>query len=247
MGADLTTPDLDRLLAALDATWAAAGRVPLGDWVVRRGAGAGRRVGSVWTKGDPGTDPATAVARAGEIAARWGEPLFLQVREGDEALDALLAERGFTVEAPSRLMAADVAAVAAHGVGDRMVVEVRAPLIVLDELWQAGHVDAPRRAVMERTPLPKIRLMLREDDRPAAAAFVAVDGDVAMLHALVVGPGFRRRGVGRAATAAAAHWALGQGAATLGLAVEAGNDAALALYRGMGFRDCGGYHYRKQG
>ena len=245
MPGDWSPPDQHSLLATLDRTWSAAERVPLGDWAVRRSAGAGRRVGSLWTQGDPGLSPAQAVDRAREIVAGWGEPLVVQVCEGDPSLDALLDGRGFSREAPTRLMAADAAAVAAHGVGGRMVVHVRVPLVVLEELWDADHVDAARRAVMDRTAPPKERLLLREDDRPAAAGFVAADGDLAMLHALVVAPRFRRRGVGRAVTAAAARWALKQGAGTIALAVEAGNLAAIALYRSMGFRDCGGYHYRR--
>jgi GNAT superfamily N-acetyltransferase len=98
---------------------------------------------------------------------------------------------------------------------------------------------------MARSPSPKIALLMRKDDRPAAAAFVAIDGCVAMVHALVVGERFRRRGVGRATIVAAARWAGARGAAYLGLAVTVRNHAAVALYRGMGFTEQGVYHYRE--
>lgn len=237
-------PDGDRLLAAMDATWCAAERVPLGDWVIRRGCGGGQRVSSVWAKGDPGLPLAAAIDHAVQVQQGWGEPPLMQVGPGDRDLDAALAARGWTVRDPSVLMAGETRALAAHGTGGLMAVQIKAPLAVLDELWEAGGIGAARRAVMARTPGPKVGLLLREDDRPAAAAFVALDGTVAMVHALVVAERFRRRGVGRAATAAAAHWAIRQGADSLGLAVTAQNAAAVALYRGMGFVERGAYHYR---
>jgi GNAT superfamily N-acetyltransferase len=142
-------------------------------------------------------------------------------------------------------MAGETAGLAAQETGDLMVVHVSAPLAVLDELWETDGVNAARRAVMARSPSPKTALLLRQDDRPAAAAFVAIDGCVAMVHALVVAERFRRRGVGRATIAAAARWAGALGAAYLGLAVTVRNDAAVALYRGMGFTEQGVYHYRE--
>lgn len=239
-------PDEARLMAAIDATWVAAERAPLGDWIVRRGAGAGGRAGSIWMRGDPGMPLADALARAAVLQRGWGEQPLLMLPDSEPDRAAVAAAHGWTIGERTTLMAARCAEVAAHGTGGLMVVQVRCPLAVMEELWDSTGTDAARRAVMDRTPEPKISLMLREDDRPAAAAFVAVDGDVAMLHAVMVGEPWRRRGVGRALTAAAAAWARDTGAQSIGLAVLSTNAPAIALYGRMGFEPRGGYRYARQ-
>lgn len=238
-------PDAQRLLAAMDTTWRAAERVMLGDWVIRRGLGGGQRVSSIWAKGEPGLPLDAALEHAVGIQRGWGEAPLVQVAPEATALDAALAERGWEMRDRSILMAAEIDRLAAVGTGGLMVVHVTTPLAVLDELWEAEGIGAARRAVIARTPEPKICLMLRADDRPAAAAFVGLDGTLAMLHALVVAKRFRRRGVGQATVAAAAQWAVRQRASHLGLAVGAHNQAAVALYRRMEFAEPGVYHYRQ--
>jgi ribosomal protein S18 acetylase RimI-like enzyme len=98
--------------------------------------------------------------------------------------------------------------------------------------------------VRARAAEPRSFLLGRLDDRPAGCAFVAVHGDVAMLHAVEVAPLARRNGLGARMTRAAAVWAQARGAATLALAVTRANAPALALYRGLGMAEAGAYHYR---
>jgi GNAT superfamily N-acetyltransferase len=238
-------PEIATLFAALDATWAAAERAAIGEWVARRGAGGGSRVSSVWPKGDPGLPPEAAIDAACAVARGWGQTPLFQVDPADADLDDRLAARGFIPYDASLFLAAPARVVAAHGEGRGMVLRVRAPLAALDELWAQGGVGPARRAVMARTPPPSEALALRADDRVAAAAFVAAAGDVAMAHAIEVAPRFRRQGLGAAITAAAASWALENGAGTLALAVTERNAGARALYARLGFVDCGGYHYRR--
>ena len=230
-------------LAALDATWAAAERRDLGDgWTARRGLGGGNRVSSA-LPGPVGDLDATLDALAA-VCAGWGQPPQIQIGPADAALDDALAARGWRAHDHSLILAADAAALATPA-DPRMVVRVRAPLASLRELWAAGGVGPERRAVMDRTPGPKEVLMLREDDRPAALAFIAAAGGVAMLHAVHVDGSRRRRGLGRAVTAAAARWARAEaGAATLALAVTEANAPARALYDALGFETVCRYHYR---
>ena len=239
------SPTPAALFAALDATWAPAARVSLGDWIVRRGLDGGSRVSSVWPKGDPGIDLAAAIDAAAAIQRGWGQRPLVQIGPGDAALDAALAARGWEAYDACEMLAAPVARIAAHGAAGLMVVKVRAPLAALDALWAEGGVGPARRAVMARTPAPKEILLLRAQDRPAAALFVAAQGETAMLHALHVAPAQRRAGAGAAATAAAALWAQGLGARTLALAVTLANAPARALYRRLGFAPVCGYHYRR--
>ncbi len=98
---------------------------------------------------------------------------------------------------------------------------------------------------MDRAQVPKAAFLARIDNRAAGVAFAALHGPPAMLHALEVLPDFRRKGVGRLVLTGIAHWAQGQGAQTLALAVTEANTPARALYERLGMQDAGGYHYRE--
>jgi GNAT superfamily N-acetyltransferase len=119
-----------------------------------------------------------------------------------------------------------------------------APIARMAEIWRDGGIGPARLAVMERAPGPKVWLLGRRGDRPAACAFVAAHGDAAMLHALEVTPETRRRGIATLMTLAAARWAAEQGCATLALAVTEANAPARALYAAMGMREAARDHYR---
>jgi ribosomal protein S18 acetylase RimI-like enzyme len=237
-------PDRPTLFAAIGAGWAPAESVPLGGWVLRRGLGGGRRASSVWPAGEPGLPLDEAIAAAEAQNRAWGQPAIFQISPADTALDAALAARGYRGEARSPIMAASAETVAEAGRGKRMALKVRAPLVVLEELWNAGGIGPARRAVMARTAAPKEIVMLREDDRVAAAAFVAVRDGIAVMSALLVAPPFRRRGLGREAVAAAARIGLGLGAHTIAFSVEGENAPAIALYEGLGLEQVSKYHYR---
>jgi ribosomal protein S18 acetylase RimI-like enzyme len=239
-----TSPAVPALIAALEAAWRPARAARVGGWLVRGDAAAGKRPSAVWALGDPGMPLGDAIDAAERLQRGWGQRPLAQIGPADAALDAALAARGWTVAAPCRVLVAPCADVAARGLGGRMAVRVRCPLAALDELWAEGGIGPARRAIMETTPGPKEVLLLREDDRPAAACFVAVPGPIAGLSALHVAPPFRRRGVGAALCAAAAARAAEDGAAWLALAVEAANAPALALYARLGFADAFPYHYR---
>ena len=241
---DWTPPGAHALLAAISAGWAPAESVALGGWVLRRGLGGGRRAASVWPAGEPGLPIDEAIAAAEAQSRAWEQPAIFQIGPADDALDAALATRGYRREARSPIMAAPAETVAAAGRGKRMVLRVRAPLVALEELWNAGGIGPARRAVMARTAAPKDILMLREDDRVAAAAFVAVHDGIAVMSALHVAPPFRRRGLGREAVGAAARMGSAFGAHTIAFSVEGENAPAIALYEGLGLQQVSQYHYR---
>ena len=97
---------------------------------------------------------------------------------------------------------------------------------------------------MERVAGPKTRLLSRAADMPCGAAFVALDGDVAMIHAIDVLARLRRQGAARLLMEGAARFAAERGAAWLTLAVTEANEGARALYARLGMAEAGGYHYR---
>lgn len=227
------------LFLAIDATWPAAEYRRLGPWLLRRGAGGGNRA-SAATLADAGeADPAEA-----EAAMRgWGQrPLFM-IRPGDGALDDALARRGYALRDAVVMLAAPTAALA-PAEPDPLVVVGDAALAIMAEIWRGGGIGPGRLAVMERVRVPRAFLLGRTGDRPVGAGFVAVAGEVAMVHALEVVPSARREGVGARMMATAARWAMAEGATRLALAVTRANAEARALYATLGMAEVASYHYR---
>ena len=68
-----------------------------------------------------------------------------------------------------------------------------------------------------------------------------------MVHTVEVLPAFRRQGVARVLMQAAARFAVSNGADWLLLAVLASNAPAIALYKALGMKVAGRYHYRLPG
>lgn len=233
----MTLPGPDRLLAALDRTWPAASTRALDGWQLRDGAGGGKRV-SAALQLEQGADIAVAEAALGEGA-------IFRVTAAEVGLDAALARRGYACLDPTVLMVAPTKLLHAMLPGQK-IYPVWPPLAIQTEIWAAGNVDRARLAVMERAPLPKAALLARLGDRVCGAAFVACDGDVAMLHAVEVAPDSRRKGVGRGLAGAAGVWAAGMGAHWLGLAVTEANTGARTLYSACGFVQVGQYKYRRR-
>lgn len=228
------TPAL--LAEVMEATWPPASRRRLGPFLLRDGAGGGKRV-SATSLEDPFTD-----ADLDALEAAMPQPLML-VRAGETDLDQALAARGWRIVDPVVAYAAPV---------DRLTATLPGltafphwpPLEIARSIWAEGGIGPARIAVMDRVAGPKVALLGRLDDRSAGVAFVACHGPEAMVHALEVRDGHRRQGLGKNLLHAAANWAADQGATRLSLVVTRQNAAACALYARLGMEGVGEYHYR---
>lgn len=235
-------PPVPALFAALDATWPAVARHQVGPWMVRQGRGAGNRVAAATATGPVHADD---IARAEVEQHKLGQPPLFMIRPGDEELDTLLAARGYRRHAPTVLRVAPIAnfppAPSLAGF------PLWPPLAIVRSIWEEGGIDAARQAVMDRVQVPKVAVLARAGtgaERPSGVAFVAAAGEIAMIHAITVRTDVRRMGCGRAIMAAAAAWALGQGARWLALAVTADNTPAAGLYSVFDMAVVARYHYR---
>ncbi len=236
----MSLPAPDALLGALGATWPARSIRRLGGWIIREGGGGGQRVSAATWQGPDLPDISEAEAA---MRALGQAPLF-RVDPGQEQLDAALSARGYAIRDPSRLYACETALLTAEPVPPVSAFTVWPPLAIQRELWAAGGIGPARIDVMMRTKGPRCALLARAHDSPAGTAFVAIEQEIAMLHALEVAPSQRRSGVGRNMLRAAAHWAQEHGATCLALAVTAANAPANALYSKAGMKVVGQYHYR---
>lgn len=228
------------LREAFQATWPAAEYADAGGFRVGCGLGAGGRVSSAWAVGawrDADIDEAVAVHE------RWGQRPMFGVMDDDELLAAALDARAFVRETPTVIMAAPIGLLTDRPVPPVTAFAIWPPLAIQREIWEAGNIGPARQAVMEHVAGPRTAILGRMDDRAAGAAFVAIHGPVAMVHAIETVPALRRRGVAGWMLRQAAFWAGERGADRLGLAVSRANVSARALYDRMGFHEAAGYGY----
>jgi len=235
------TPNVQTLYAVTEATWPPADRTPAGPWMLRNGAGGGKRVSAATAEGDWREEDLSAA----ETAMRMlGQDALFMIREGDGALDAALADRGYEVIDPVNLWVCPIDQLTDLRVPRVTAFSIWEPLEIMRDIWASGGIGPERIAVMERAKGPKTGFLLRHNDKPSGVAFVAMHADTAMVHALEILPEHRRQGLGHWTMRAAAFWARDHGAQNLSVICTKANEGANGLYRALGMEIAGEYHYR---
>jgi len=249
--------DLERI-AALH--WRSPEERSLGGWLLRAADGFTGRANSALPLGEPGMPVPDAVSAVSSWYRERGLPPMITVPmpvSSATPLDGFLAEAGWTLRAgPAFVMTADLDEI--HHAQD------------LDEIRRAQHLPVRLDAEPDATwltlfrgnrdrPVPPVaRALLLSAPWQAFARIRADAGDGAVMAvgrvsvaeswgaitAVEVAPAWRRRGLATAITAALCTAAAERGAARILLQVETGNGAAIALYKGLGFRTSHRYHYR---
>jgi ribosomal protein S18 acetylase RimI-like enzyme len=222
----------ETLAAVMEATWPTARTWRAGPFLCRDGAGGGKRVSA-----------ASLVGKWDEADLDALDHGLMLIRASDQALDAALEARRWRIVDPVVAYAAPVADLTAD-LPHLAAFAHWPPLEIARTIWAAGGIGPARVAVMDRVAGPKAAVLARTGDRPSGAAFVALHGDEAMLHALEVRESQRRQGAGETLVRAAANWAASEGAHQLSLVVTEQNIAARALYARLGMKVVGQYHYR---
>jgi GNAT superfamily N-acetyltransferase len=238
----MTLPSAHDLYAVTEATWPPARRFDAGPWVIRDGQGGGSRVSSATAVG-PVTGPDIALMEA--RMAALDQPPLVMIREGEADLDAALEHAGYRIVDPVVLYAAPVASLA-HPPPPISAYAHWPRLAAVEEIWARGGIGPARLAVMDRAGGPKAAVIARTEDTPAGAAYVAIHGRTAMIHAIEVAERHRRKGAARNMIGAASCWARDAGATMFSLVVTERNAGARALYASLGMRAVGNYHYRRK-
>jgi ribosomal protein S18 acetylase RimI-like enzyme len=238
----------DDIFPAIATTWPPASVQHAGPFTVPAPDPGGNRVSAARltdttarSVSEEGLDAAEAV-----MLAQSRAPLF-QVLNTQTGLSDALDARGYIARDHTDLMviaSTDLAAVPPPVTA----FDIWPPLAIQTDLFEAGGIDAARRAVMDRATCPKTTLFGRIMDKPAGVAFIGVHDNIAMLHALEIAPVARRKGLASHLMRAAAHWALQNGAPWLSILVTQQNEGAQRLYASLGLKTVGTYVYReKQG
>jgi ribosomal protein S18 acetylase RimI-like enzyme len=159
--------------------------------------------------------------------------------------EALLAASGYRVKDRSRIMTLDLADRRGARIDARIALDASATpaWCAAVSARQTPDKRDPDRlmAIVGRIRLPVGFASLSIDGEAVGFGMCAIDRGWAELGSIVLDPAHRGRGHGRTLVEGLLAFAAGQGASAAFLQVDAANAAALALYRGLGFEDRGGY------
>lgn len=181
-----------------------------------------------------------------------------------EALDAFLASRGYSVDAPTEMLTARSADVKDRSSAlstrlrsepqiDEISVTVT-PGLNAEVLADLSRVHSTNAAARDRTVALGSALQgsgsstfvgaVAVGPEPIGLAFGVHERDLVGVFGMAVAVHWRRRGVAGSLAGALATGAELVGVSEMYLQVEADNDAARRLYRGLGFTLSHRYHYR---
>lgn len=225
---------------ALQASWPAAREMRVGQWIIRDGAGAGRRASAAIATGP--VDAADLAQAEDAMRALPMAPL-ISVRSDQPDLETLLDAHGYHAHDPSVFYACAIPSPLPE-IPPVTAFHIWPPLAVTEDIWRANDIAQPRIDLMHRATCAKTSILGRTKGRAAGAAYVGAHKGHALIHALVVAPAFRRSGLARHMLRQAMHWAADIDCHTLALAVGRDNAAARALYASLGMAPVGEYHYR---
>ena len=244
-----------RLAEALIAGWQPLQRLDADGFAVLRSRGITRRAHSILALEPPtGTaELAAALDRVESLVTRVGESPVHRILEGvtPPQLETLLAERGDEPVGDSEVLELPL-----RGTLPRPHPSAVISTGALDEDWfEAAWRLAPRDGEQARgtmhdilagTPAIQVRLPGEGTDAAVGRAALVTAGKetLVVMNMIAVDPAQRRRGLGRSVSTTLLALAAVQGARRALLEVEVDNTPARTLYRSLGFRRIGGYHYR---
>lgn len=161
-------------------------------------------------------------------------------------LDALLAGRGYRLDAPTSVLTARTADVVAATRPAPVELAERPDgwletFAELDEHTDSATVGAK---VLSRVAAPAAFVRVTRDGRDAGMGLFAADAGWAGVFSMATRPYLRGQGIATAILGAGARWAAEHGLSRLYLQVEDDNEAAIGLYTRAGFSRSYGYHYR---
>ncbi len=239
-----------RFEAAGARAWPATSVHYDGAWAVRLTAShPAKRLNSI-NPLDPGDDGnlTERIARLGRRFDAYGRPLTFRMSPlSGRRIEAHLDEAGWQSFSESLVMRAPL--------GDALIGDAidQIPLKDIGRFINAAiairNLDTQLRAglseVVNRIQ-PQTGLFVHEQrGEPVSTAICVRDGDLAGLFEVATESSQRGKGHGRRMLLSALKWANSHGARRAWLQVEADNEAAIGLYRSMGFEEVYRYHYRQ--
>ena len=239
--------DLIERLAA--AAWPAEQIDYRGGWRLRTSSAPNRRVNSVLPLAPAADGPIGQ--RIGEVETFYRDrdrPPRFQMSPAAEPgeLDAMLAARGYGIEAPVVVQCAGIEGIAAASVTGQAHFDHHADPPWLATCWPDGTIEdmAARRALLARIRPEHCFALVSREGEPAAVGLGVLEAEWLGIFCMRTASRHRRKGAAQAVLTVLARWAGERGARAAYLQVESENLPALGLYEKAGFRTAYGYHYR---
>lgn len=212
-------------------------------WVGNLGRGSVGRTNSLTTFGSKPWDAFEAVETAERRYRSRNRAVRFRLTELDAEVDDLLFARGYQRSAEVLVMTLSPI-IAADAAGSTMT---RGVTPVWLEQYRAFRPDTEGRTAERGESLAALSLTHGVFSlEQGAVGVTVVDTGWAGMFDLAVDPSRRRAGLGRRLSQDMLSWAVGQGAGSAYLQVEASNQAASDLYQSLGFSEAYRYWYRSR-
>jgi GNAT superfamily N-acetyltransferase len=236
----------ERLETIAALGWPAAETEHLGDWLLRATDGWTARGNSVLPIGDPGMPLPEAV----DAVVTWYEkrslvPAITVVLPLGRRLTAELDRRGWSASPPTLVQTAPLGPLTGPPDPDIRVTRAPSPEWLAAAGRQKHGLPEAARRLLSSGPEVRFAQGNGRDGTLAAIGRGVVAHGWLGISVIGVQPEHRRQGWARRVTTALAGEAATLGAERSYLQVEAHNDAAVALYAGMGFRTAHAYVTRR--
>ena len=215
-------------------------------WLARLAGGAVRRANSINPLRADAYDPSRVIGPGRRLFHAHGRPLVFRVPSIARGLDARLDEAGFTIDGRNLTLVSRPLRTAVGAGGVEIAPEPSAAWLAAKFAMtpEVGAKPDVYRSMMKAIVLPKAFVTLVDDGAIVAVAYGAIHEEILVIEAVVTDAGARRRGHGRRLVGGLLNWARSLGATAACLQVGAGNLAAIALYRALGFEtDLYDYRY----
>ncbi|MQA16194.1 MAG: GNAT family N-acetyltransferase [Pseudonocardiaceae bacterium] len=223
--------------------WPAPVTRPLGEWLLRAAGGFTGRANSALVIADPGLPVPDALAAVVHFAAAHGVAPLAQVAQ-TTPWEAAVRRAGWVVD-ESHPVSVRVARLPDIPAGSRAEAAIEIADAPTSEWWRLVAGTA-RPSETQRAVLGSGLVgfgLARIDGEVVGAVRAALVDEWVHLARLTIGQAWRRRGLGRALTVAAAGWAAQHGARHAVLQVSQDDAAADRLYSGLGFTEHHRYRY----
>lgn len=243
----MALPDAETIERASLRAWPGIEEHWDGAWVRRAAGGYTKRANSTQCMDPDDFEDADlrVISASSWMVLRRIRPVFRITPLSSPELEATLDEAGWREIDASHLYAMEL--------GDHEADPSAEILPVLDPRFLAvaqrlqGYDEATMtgmKNLLAALKVPAAGIVLSREGEAVASSIVAVADGIAITGNVVTDPGRRRQGLGSAMMRSGLAWAKREGARFAALNVQADNDAAKALYSGLGYRHQYDYSYR---
>lgn len=221
-----------------------------GNWVRRAAGGYTKRANSAQCF-DPDDDADVEdriIGASSWLIARGQKPVFRITPLSAPALNDALDEARWDVIDQSHLLAMPLGTHEPDSEGK--LFPLLDPTFLSAQQKLQGHGEATMagmKALLSVMAVPATGIVVYRNSEPVASGLMAIASEIVVIGNVITDPARRRQGLAGAMMRTGLSWAHERGAKTAALNVQGDNDAAIALYRGLGFTHQYDYHYRIPG